>query len=118
MIVDDHADVRHLLRAVVEEAAEDLVVAGEASSGEEALLAIDRVDPDVVVLDAMMPVRDGFATAELILARRPGQQILLCSPVVDDDIRARARAIGIAGVLAKDAYAEIPAAAAALVREG
>ena len=108
MLVDDHADVRYLIRAIVEDAAEDVIVVGEVGSGEAALLAIDALDPDVVVLDALMPVRDGFQTAELILARRPGQPILLCSAIVDDDIRSRAEAAGIAACLSKDHFEAIP----------
>jgi DNA-binding NarL/FixJ family response regulator len=110
MIVDDHADVRYLLRAILEEAGPDLVVSAEAASGEEALLAIDSIDPDVVLLDALMPVRDGFQTAEVILARRPEQRILLCAAVVDEALRSRAAAAGIAGCLAKDAFEELAAA--------
>jgi DNA-binding NarL/FixJ family response regulator len=115
MIVDDHADVRYLLRAIVHEAGPDLEVAGEAADGEQALLHIDAIDPDVVLLDALMPVRDGFQAAEAILARRPQQLILLCSAVVDEEIRERARAAGISGCVAKDAFHEIPAAVHQLV---
>jgi DNA-binding NarL/FixJ family response regulator len=118
MIVDDHADVRYLLRAILEEAPGDIVVAGEASGGEEAVISIERIDPDVVVLDALMPLRDGFETAELIRSRRPDQQILLCSAIVDDAMRERARAAGIAACLPKDALEEIPAAVVALARDG
>jgi DNA-binding NarL/FixJ family response regulator len=114
MIVDDHADVRYLIRAIVEDSSEDVVVAGEAGGGEEALLAIDGLDPDVVLLDALMPIRDGFQTAALVLARRPGQRILLCSAIVDDEIRERAAAAGIAACVAKDAFDEIPAAVVAV----
>jgi len=114
MIVDDHADVRYLIRAIVEEAGPEVVVAGEAAGGEEALLAIDAVDPDVVLLDVLMPIRDGFQTAELILARRPQQRIVLCSAVVDDEIRARATDAGIEACVDKDAFEEIPAAVRAL----
>jgi DNA-binding NarL/FixJ family response regulator len=110
MIVDDHADVRYLLQAIVEEAGPEVVVAGQAASGEEAMLAIDSIDPDVVLLDAYMPVRDGFQTAELILAHRPDQRIVLCSAFVDDEIRARAAAAGISACVAKDAFEEIPRA--------
>jgi CheY-like chemotaxis protein len=110
MIVDDHADVRYLLRAIVEEARPEVVVAGQAASGEEALLAIDSIDPDVVLLDAHMPIRDGFQTAELIRAHRPDQRIVLCSALVDDAIRARAAAAGITACVAKDAFEEIPRA--------
>jgi two-component system chemotaxis response regulator CheY len=114
MIVDDHADVRYLIRAIVEGAGAEFEVAGEASGADEALRDIDSVDPDVVVLDALMPIRDGFETAELILSRRPGQPILLCSAIVDEEVRERARAVGIAACLEKDAFDEIPAAARAL----
>src|SRR4051794_18209045 len=115
MIVDDHADVRYLIRAIVDDAREDLLVAGEAAGGEEALGHIEAIDPDVVVLDAMMPVRDGYETAEQILARRPEQRILLCSAIVDDEVRERARAVGISACLSKDEFEDIPRAAMALV---
>jgi CheY-like chemotaxis protein len=62
-----------------------------------------------------MPIRDGYETAELILARRPQQRILLCSAIVDDDVRERAAAVGISACLSKDEFEAIPAAAMALV---
>ena len=116
MIVDDHADVRYLIRAVVSDAGGDVVVAGEADGAEAALEAIDSVDPDVVVLDALMPVVDGFQAAPLILERRPAQKILLCSALVDDVVRERAAAAGIAACISKDDFADIPRAAAELAR--
>jgi DNA-binding NarL/FixJ family response regulator len=116
MIVDDHADVRYLIRALLEEASADLVVAAEAASGEAAILAIDAVDPDLVVLDALMPVRDGFQTAELILARRPEQRILLCTAVLDDAVRERAAAAGITACVAKDAFDDLAGAVLAAAR--
>jgi DNA-binding NarL/FixJ family response regulator len=108
MIVDDHADVRHLLRAIVEDAPEDVTVAGEADGATAALEAIDRVDPDVVVLDATMPVLGGFDAAPLILERRPGQKILLFSALVDQDVEARAERAGIAVCVSKDDLDAIP----------
>jgi CheY-like chemotaxis protein len=117
MIVDDHADVRYLMRALLEEAGGEIDVVGEAASGEAALLAIDGLDPDLVLLDALMPVRDGFQTAELILARRPQQRILLCSAIVDDEVRERAAAVGITACVAKDAFEELPGAVLAAARD-
>jgi len=118
MIVDDHADVRYLIRAIVAEAAADVVVAGEAATGEAAVLAIGGGDPDVGVLDARMPIRDGFETADLILARRPAQTILLCSAIVDDAIRERAAAAGIRACVAKDDFMRIPELALELAGAG
>jgi DNA-binding NarL/FixJ family response regulator len=108
MIVDDHADVRHLLRAIVDDAPEDVTVAGEADGARAALDAIDRVDPDVVVLDATMPVVGGLEAAPMILERRPGQKILLCSALVDQETCDRAEAAGIAVCVSKDDLDAIP----------
>jgi len=116
MIVDDHADVRFLIRAIVDDAEEsvDVVVAGEADGVRAALESIDQVDPDVVVLDALMPVVGGLEAAPMILARRPGQAILMCSAFVDDDLRAKALEAGIAACVSKDDLEAIPQIAAEL----
>jgi DNA-binding NarL/FixJ family response regulator len=108
MIVDDHADVRFLLRAIVDDADVDVVVAGEADGARAALESIDAIDPDVVVLDAVMPVVGGIEAAPMILARRPGQKILLCSALVDDEVRDKADAAGIADCVSKDDMEAIP----------
>jgi DNA-binding NarL/FixJ family response regulator len=108
MIVDDHESVRELLRAIVEDAPEDVVVSGEADGVEAALAAIERVDPDVVVLDAKMPHVGGFEGAPLILERRPGQKILLCSGVIDAAMCERAERVGIAACLSKDDLEAVP----------
>ena len=115
MIVDDHADVRHLLRAIVEDAPEDVMVAGEADGATAALEAIDRVDPDVVVLDATMPAVGGLEAAPMILERRPGQKIVLCSAFVDQETCDRAEEVGIAVCLSKDDLDAVPRVAYGLV---
>ena len=108
MIVDDHESVRELLRAIVEDSPEDVVVSGEADGAQTALDAIDRIDPDVVILDAMMPEVSGLEAAPLILERRPGQKILLCSAMVDADVCDRAERVGIAACLSKDDLEAVP----------
>jgi CheY-like chemotaxis protein len=108
LVVDDHADVRFLVRAILEDAGPDVVHAGEAPGAEEAVTALDEVEPDVVVLDARMPAVDGFEAAAMLLERRPGLPILLCSAIVDDEIRERAAAAGIAACLSKDHFEAIP----------
>jgi DNA-binding NarL/FixJ family response regulator len=108
MIVDDHESLRELLRAIVDDAPEDVVVWGEADGAQTALEAIDRIDPDVVILDAVMPEVSGLEAAPLILERRPGQKILLCSALVDADVCDRAERAGIAACLSKDDLEAIP----------
>jgi CheY-like chemotaxis protein len=108
LVVDDHADVRFLIRTILREAGPPLTVAGEAPGAREAVAAVEASTPDVVVLDARMPVIDGFEAAGMLLAARPGLPILLCSAIVDDEIRERAAAAGIAACLSKDDFDAIP----------
>jgi DNA-binding NarL/FixJ family response regulator len=114
LIVDDHADVRFLIRTIVQEAGPPLEVVGEADGIESALERLDALAPDVVVLDARMPRIDGFEAAPMLHARLPGLPILLCSAWVDDDVRRRAVEAGIDAVLSKDRFDEIPAVVLAL----
>jgi DNA-binding NarL/FixJ family response regulator len=109
LIVDDHSDVRFLIRMIVADAGLDVEVVGEADSAEAALEQLDALAPDVVVLDARMPRVDGLTAASLLLAQRPDLPILLCSAWVDDELRARAAAAGIRAIVSKDRFEEIPA---------
>jgi DNA-binding NarL/FixJ family response regulator len=110
LIVDDHADVRLLIRAIRGDSGLPIEVVGEADGLDSALAQLDALDPDVVVLDARMPRVDGFEVAPLLLERRPGLPIVLCSAWVDDDVRERVAAAGIREMLSKDRFDEIPAA--------
>jgi DNA-binding NarL/FixJ family response regulator len=117
MIVDDHKDVRFLIRAIIDDADEDVVVVGEADGVRAALESIDQLDPDVVVLDAVMPAVTGFEAAPMILARRPDQKILLCSALVDEEVRAKADDAGISECVSKDDMDAIPWIALSLARD-
>ncbi len=108
LIVDDQRDVRMLMRVVIEEANEELFVACEAASGDEAIERIDACDPTVVLLDYMMPEVDGLETAERIRERRPGQPIIMYSAFVDDRLLERAREMGISACLSKGDFMHIP----------
>jgi DNA-binding NarL/FixJ family response regulator len=109
--------VRFLVRAMVDDSPEDVEVAGDADGVRAALETLDSVDPDVVVLDAMMPGVGGLEAAPMILARRPGQKLLLCSAYVDDELRDRAEAAGIAAFVSKDKMEAIPGMALSLARD-
>src|SRR3712207_2750115 len=84
LIVDDHADVRFLIRTIIADAGLPVDVVGEAEAVKPALEQLEALAPDVVVMDARMPRIDGFEAAPLLLERRPGLQIVLCSAWVDD----------------------------------
>ncbi len=77
LIVDDHADFRQSARALLE--AEGFDVVGEAAGGEQALAEVERLRPDVVLLDVQLPGEDGFAIAKRLAARRSGATVILIS---------------------------------------
>jgi CheY-like chemotaxis protein len=108
LVVDDHADVRFLVRAILDDAGPDIEFAGEASCAEEAVRQLEALEPDVVVLDARMPGTDGYEAAVMLLTSRPGLPILLCSAIVDDRTREQAEAAGISACLSKDHFEQIP----------
>jgi DNA-binding NarL/FixJ family response regulator len=109
LIMDDHADVRFLIRAIIADAGADVEVVGEADRIEAALDQLDVLGPDVVVVDARMPRVDGFESAPLLLARRPGLALVLCTGWVDEDVRRRAARAGFAAVVSKDDFDDLPA---------
>src|SRR5690348_16868632 len=105
-------------RAVEVHAGLELV--GEAEGGEAALEAIERLRPDVVLLDLRMPDLDGFEVLERLREVDPpvACRVLIVSASLDDDIERTARAAGAAGCVSKEsARADICAAALRLARE-
>ena len=99
MVVDDTNHVRRMLRSMLELDGFDVVA--DAGSGSEAVETVEKADPDVVVVDFKMPGLDGLETAEQIRQRRPGQVMVMYTAFLDDDLRQRAREVGVAVVLDK-----------------
>ena len=75
LIVDDEPDLRLVLRLAFEHRNEGLYVTGEAGAGEEALERLDEADPQIVVLDHMMPGMDGFETCRRLKAQAETRHI-------------------------------------------
>lgn len=110
MIVDDHADMRALVRLILENANEGLGVGCEAASGAEALEYIDTCDPEIVILDEMMPGMSGIEVADRIREARPDQRIVLFSAFLSPRLRERAVAHGVAVCLPKEHFDLLPEA--------
>jgi DNA-binding NarL/FixJ family response regulator len=77
LIVDDHPEFRRQARALLE--AEGIQVAGEAADASEAIDAVARLQPDVILLDIGLPDRDGFAVAEELARMGAAARIILIS---------------------------------------
>jgi DNA-binding NarL/FixJ family response regulator len=88
VIADDHALMTAAVRATLEAAA-DFEVVGEATSCREALALVERLTPDVLILDLMMPGMDGLACLDLLSERHPRLRVVILS-AVDDPARVDA----------------------------
>ena len=83
LIADDHAIVREGLRALIAtEPGMELV--GEAADGEEALQLAHTLEPDVILLDLVMPHKDGIATIGELKAHKPDTRVLVLTSFADD----------------------------------
>ncbi len=102
LVVDDHAVVREGLRAFLELQV-GIEVVGEAADGEEALTAADRLRPDVVLLDLVMPRLDGVRALRALRERLPGARVIVLTSFLDDDKLLPALRAGAAGYLLKNA---------------
>jgi NarL family two-component system response regulator LiaR len=101
LIVDDHAIVREGLRVLLEEEA-DIELAGEAADGHEAVAAAERLRPDVILLDLLMPGLRGLDVIPRVLAAQPACRILVLTSFAEDQNVLAAMQAGAAGYLLKD----------------
>ena len=79
-------------------AARGFVLVGQATSGEEAVRAVDRLSPQLVLMDVRMPGMDGIEATRAILERHPGVVVVLIS-VDDPTLFPGATSLGDAGLL-------------------
>jgi DNA-binding NarL/FixJ family response regulator len=102
LVVDDHEVVREGLRAFLE-LQDGIEVAGEATDGEEAIAVAERLDPDVVLMDLVMPKLDGLGAMRELRERVPRARVIVLTSFLDDDKLLPALRAGAAGYLLKNA---------------
>jgi two-component system, NarL family, response regulator LiaR len=101
LIVDDHAGVRRALSIFLEEW-EDFELAGEADNGKSAIDLVERLKPDVVLMDLVMPVMDGIHATEIIRQKFPRVQVIVLTSTIDFDMINKAIEVGAFGYMLKD----------------
>jgi len=101
MLVDDHAVVRSGLAAFLL-VYDDLELVGEASDGSEAVALCERLQPDVVLMDLVMPRMDGAAATRAIRERFSHIQVLALTSFKEDDLVQGALRAGAIGYLLKN----------------
>jgi DNA-binding NarL/FixJ family response regulator len=107
LLADDENLVRSGLRLILESEG-DISVVGEAGNGVEAVDATTRLDPDVVLMDVQMPVKDGLAATEEIVAlgRTESSRVIILTTFDLDEYVYQALRAGASGYLLKRAPAE------------
>ncbi|MGC9398063.1 MAG: response regulator [Anaerolineae bacterium] len=105
LLVDDHAVVRSGLGAFLM-AFDDMELVGEAANGAEALKLCERLSPDVVLMDLVMPVMDGAEATREIRSRYPEIQVLALTSFKEQDLVQGALEAGAIGYLLKNIQAD------------
>ena len=102
MLVDDHVLVRAGIRALLE-SMEGFEVVAEASDGQEALALVRRYNPDVILMDIVMPGVNGLEVTARLTRLYPHTRILVLSMYTHEEVVWRALKSGAAGYVAKGA---------------
>jgi NarL family two-component system response regulator LiaR len=101
LVVDDHAVVREGLRTFLQ-LQDGIEVIGEAGDGEEAVRQAERLRPDVILMDLVMPRLDGVGAMRELRRRLPASRVIVLTSFADDDRILPAIQAGAAGYLLKN----------------
>ena len=110
LLVDDHAVVRTGLRTFFD-LLDDIDVVGEAADGSEGVAMARRLEPDVVLMDLLMPNMDGLTAIARIKAEKPSIEVVAMTSFIEEEKVTAALEAGATGYLLKDASADEVAAA-------
>ena len=91
LICDDESDIRLLYRTAFEQHGADVIV---AHNGDDCVREAEADQPDMVVLDLMMPVRDGFSTLAELHGRWPSTHVFIVSAYASPENFTKSRALG------------------------
>jgi NarL family two-component system response regulator LiaR len=117
MIVDDHAMVRSGLAAFLS-VTDDCVLVGEAENGVQALRMCAELEPDVVLMDLMMPDMDGVATTRAMRERFPGVKVIALTSFPEDQLIQSVLEAGALSYLLKNVGADDLTRAIRAARQG
>ena len=98
LLVDDSDFMRNLLREILEESFE---IVDEAENGVEAVELYREHDPDLVMMDIVMPIRDGIEATDEIKTENPGANVIMCTSVGQEEQMKAAIRAGADGYITK-----------------
>ena len=100
MVVDDHPIMRNGLRDTLE-ASGRFEVVGQAEDGEEAVRTVEGLQPEVIVMDVIMPNKDGIDACREIMELLPDTRVMMLTASTEEDAVIEAMAAGATGYLQK-----------------
>ena len=104
LVVDDNAVVRNLVRKLFETQS-DFEISGEAENGRDAVDKAEKLKPDLIILDLIMPVMTGLDAAPLLKQLLPHTPIILFTQQEGSEVERQAQAAGIDAVVSKSQVA-------------
>lgn len=110
IIVDDNDLVRFSLKLFLS-ICDDLQLVGEAANGKEAVTLCERLQPNLVLMDLLMPEMDGATATRIIRQRFPYIRVLVLTSAIDPDLVTAALVAGAEGYLQKNVNIAVMAAA-------
>ena len=102
VLADDHTIFRSALKELLHRVAPEVLVVGEASSGEEAIELVQRLAPDIIVMDLDMPNGDGLTATRAIVDGEPAVKVLVLTMHTEEERLMPLLRAGARGYLAKD----------------
>lgn len=102
LIVDDHPSFRRTIRTSLEDYPNDIQVVGEAADGQQAIDLVDRVQPDVVLMDIRMRVMDGVTTTRMLREQHPACHIILLTSHCERELVVKGLQAGATGYILKE----------------
>jgi len=98
LIADDSEFMRNLLREILEE---DHTIVGEVENGVEAVETYKEAEPDLVMMDIVMPIRDGIEATDEIKTSNPEANVIMCTSVGQEEKMKEAVKAGADGYITK-----------------
>jgi NarL family two-component system response regulator LiaR len=102
LVVDDHRHIHEVISRVLEKIS-DITIVGQAANGEEAIKLCKDTQPDLVLMDVVMPFMDGMQATEILRAKYPDLKILVLSSFHDHHSVHQLLRSGAVGYVTKDA---------------
>jgi len=105
VLVDDHAQIHRIVQAILE-ATRDIILVGQAANGQEGLMLCEQSEPDVVLMDVVMPIMDGIEATRKLHDRFPQMKILVLSSFQDHESVHTMLNNGALGYITKSSLAD------------